>query len=52
MSPIYILMKFETLCAFNIKDCNKEKLDTVIASESSLGKDCLLPEEDEAWQDL
>jgi hypothetical protein len=30
----------------------KEKLDTVIASESSLKKDWLLPEEDEAWKDL
>jgi hypothetical protein len=30
----------------------KEKLDTVIASESSLRKDWLLPEEDEAWQSL
>lgn len=30
----------------------KEKLDTVIASESSLRKDWLLPEEDEAWQNL
>jgi hypothetical protein len=30
----------------------KEKLDTVIASESSLRKDWLLPEEGEAWQSL
>jgi hypothetical protein len=30
----------------------KEKLDTVIASESSLRKDWLLPEEDEAWHSL
>ena len=30
----------------------KEKLDTVIACESSLRKDWLLPEEDEAWQGL
>jgi len=30
----------------------KEKLDTAIASESSLKKDWLLPEEDEAWQSL
>lgn len=30
----------------------KEKLDTVIASESSLRKDWLLPEEDKAWQSL
>jgi hypothetical protein len=30
----------------------KEKLDTAIASESSLRKDWLLPEEDEAWQGL
>jgi hypothetical protein len=30
----------------------KEKTDTAIASESSLRKDWLLPEEDEAWQGL
>jgi hypothetical protein len=30
----------------------REKLGTVIASESSLGKDWLRSEEDEAWQSL
>jgi hypothetical protein len=30
----------------------KEKLDTAIASESSLKKDWLKPEEDEAWKSL
>ncbi|MBI1811558.1 MAG: DUF2281 domain-containing protein [Nitrospirae bacterium] len=30
----------------------KERLDTAIASESSLKKDWLLPEEDKAWQSL
>ncbi len=30
----------------------REKIDTAIASESSLKKDWLKPEEDEAWQDL
>ena len=30
----------------------KEKMDTAIASESSLKKDWLSPEEDEAWQNL
>jgi hypothetical protein len=30
----------------------REKLDTAIISESSLGKDWLDPEEDEAWQSL
>ncbi|MBI5098797.1 MAG: DUF2281 domain-containing protein [Nitrospirae bacterium] len=30
----------------------REKMDTAIASESSLRKDWLLPEEDEAWQGL
>ncbi|GFP25148.1 hypothetical protein HKBW3S43_01401 [Candidatus Hakubella thermalkaliphila] len=30
----------------------KERLETAIASESSLKKDWLKPEEDEAWQDL
>ena len=30
----------------------KEKLDTAIASESSLKKDWMKPEEDEAWQNL
>lgn len=29
-----------------------QKLDISIASESSLKKDWLLPEEDEAWKDL
>lgn len=30
----------------------REKLDTAIMSESSLGKDWLNPEENEAWQSL
>jgi len=30
----------------------RERLDTAIASESSLKKDWLRPEEDEAWQSL
>jgi hypothetical protein len=30
----------------------KERLDTAIASESSLKKDWLRPEEDKAWQGL
>ena len=30
----------------------KENLDTAIASESSLRKDWLRPEEDEAWKSL
>jgi len=30
----------------------KEKLETAIASESSLKKDWLQPEEDEAWKSL
>ena len=30
----------------------KEKLDTAVASESSLKKDWLRAEEDEAWQSL
>lgn len=30
----------------------KEKLETAIASESSLKKDWLRPEEDAAWRDL
>jgi len=30
----------------------KERLDTAIASESSLKKDWLRPEEDEAWKSL
>jgi hypothetical protein len=29
-----------------------ERLDTALASESSLKKDWLRPEEDEAWQNL
>jgi len=30
----------------------REKLDMAMMSESSLSKDWLKPEEDEAWQDL
>lgn len=30
----------------------RERIDTAIASESSLRKDWLLPEEDKAWQGL
>ena len=30
----------------------KERLDITIANESSLNKDWLKPEEDEAWQNL
>jgi hypothetical protein len=30
----------------------KERLDITIASESSLNKDWLMPDEDEAWQNL
>ena len=30
----------------------QDKLGTTVASESSLKKDWLLPEEDSAWQDL
>jgi hypothetical protein len=30
----------------------KERLNTAIASESSLKKDWMKPEEDEAWQNL
>jgi hypothetical protein len=30
----------------------KERMDTAIASESSLRKDWLRPEEEEAWQSL
>jgi len=30
----------------------REKLDMAIVSESSLSKDWLKPEEDQAWQDL
>jgi hypothetical protein len=30
----------------------REKLDVAVISESSLGKDWLKPEEDEAWQGL
>ena len=33
------------------KDFN-QKLETLLLSESSLAKDWLRPEEDEAWQDL
>jgi hypothetical protein len=29
-----------------------ERFDTALASEASLGRDWLRPEEDEAWKDL
>ena len=32
--------------------CMQEKLETSLLSESSLKKDWLRPEEDEAWRDL
>ena len=31
---------------------NRDKIDTAVLSESSLRKDWLNPEEDEAWQSL
>jgi hypothetical protein len=31
---------------------NRDKIDTAVMSESSLRKDWLNPEEDEAWQSL
>lgn len=34
------------------KHLSQEKLETALLSESSLRKDWLTPEEDEAWQDL
>jgi hypothetical protein len=34
------------------KKALEERMGTLIASESSLKKDWLRPEEDEAWQDL
>jgi len=33
-------------------ELKKEAMDTLIASETSLIKDWLLPEEDEAWRDF
>jgi hypothetical protein len=30
----------------------RERLETALASEASLGKDWMKPEEDEAWQSL
>jgi hypothetical protein len=36
----------------SIPQYQQEKLEVTIMSESSLAKDWLSPEEDEAWQDL
>jgi hypothetical protein len=36
---------------FEAKELER-KMETVVASESSLKRDWLRPEEDEAWQDL
>ena len=45
-------MRYWTLFIFLKTKIIKERLDTAIASESSLRKDWLKPEEDEAWQNL
>ena len=44
-------MKRSEICTHRPR-FSKEKIETALASESSLRKDWMRPEEDEAWQDL
>jgi hypothetical protein len=47
----YLVEILDFIRFLEAKDLER-KMETVIASESSLKKDWLRPEEDEAWQDL
>ena len=50
--PEPLLMEVLDFIRFLKTKITKEALETAIASESSLKKDWLKPEEDEAWQNL
>ena len=50
--PDYFLDEVLDFVSFLKAKSIKERMDTAIASESSLKKDWLKPEEDEAWRDL
>ncbi len=47
----YLVEILDFIRFLEAKDLER-KMETVIASESSLKKDWLRPEEDEAWRDL
>jgi len=50
--PEYFLDEVLDFVYFLKTKIARERLDTAIATESSLKKDWLRPEEDEAWQNL
>lgn len=51
-TPEAILEEILDFLLFLKSKHQREKLDTCVLSESSLVKDWLTPEEDEAWRDL
>jgi hypothetical protein len=50
--PNYLLDQVLVFLRFLKLEYGQDSLATVLLSESALQKDWLLPEEDEAWQDL
>lgn len=50
--PEHYLSEILDFIDFIEKKVLEEKIETAIISETSLKKDWLRPEEDEAWQDL
>ena len=50
--PIHLLEEVADYIGYLKQKKVQEKLDITLASESSLSKDWLKPEEDQAWQDL
>ncbi len=51
-APDEVLSEVLDFIRFLKQKRNSDKIETLVASESSLKKDWLRPEEDEAWQDL
>lgn len=50
--PNYLLDQVLVFLRFLKLEYGQDRLETALLSESALQKDWLLPEEDEAWQDL
>lgn len=50
--PNYLLDQVLIFLKFLKLEYGQDRLETALLSESALRKDWLLPEEDEAWQDL
>ncbi|MEC4818249.1 MAG: DUF2281 domain-containing protein [Scytonema sp. PMC 1069.18] len=50
--PEPLLKELLNFLQFLQNKCKQEKLEVTLLSESSLEKDWLRPEEEEAWQDL